>query len=171
MSLTFAGNQLNLVVAQTAAGSDGVTATNVLEAAQGVYNGATIDQVRGNVDAAALITLSTAVPTSPKVSLDQTNYNGRGVIVVFDMTAVGSNTGPFVLTIQGKDAASGKYYTLLAGASVTTNTTNVYMVYPGAPATANVSANAPLPRTWRVSVTTSDTTHAVSYTVGASVIL
>ena len=33
--------------------------------------------------------------------------------------------------IQGKDAASGKYYTLLVGAAVTTISTNVYTVYPG----------------------------------------
>lgn len=170
MSLTFAGNQLNLVVAQTAAGSDGVTATNVLESAMGVYNGSTIDQFRGNVDTAALITVSAANPSATQNSSDQTNYNGRGVIVVFRMSSIGSNTG-LTLTIQGKDAASGQYYTLLSGAAVTTNSTNVYTVYPGAPATANVSANSPLPRTWRVQVTTSDTTHAVSYTVGASVIL
>jgi hypothetical protein len=117
-------------------------------------------------DTGALITATGA--TTTQTSADQTNNTGRGVKVVLDMTAVG--TGSVTLTIQGKDTASGKYYTLLAGAAVTTNTTNVYTVYPGAPATANVSANDVLPRTWRVLVTANNVNPA-SYTVGASVVV
>lgn len=115
------------------------------------------------------ITLITAsASTTTKTSADQINTDGRGVIVVLDMTTVG--TGSVTLTIQGKDVASGKYYTLLSGAAVTTNSTNVYTVYPGAPATANVSANSPLPRTWRVNVTANNA-NATTYTVGASVLV
>jgi hypothetical protein len=83
--------------------------------------------------------------------------------VVLDMTVVG--TGSVTLTIQGKDEASGKYYTLLAGAAVTTNSTNVYTVFPGAPATANVSANDIVPRTFRILVTANNANSA-TYSVG-----
>jgi predicted secreted protein len=96
------------------------------------------------------------------------NYRGRGIKVVLDMTTVG--TGSVTLTIKGKDTASGKYYTLLAGAAVTTNSTNVYTVFPGATASANVSANDMLPRTWQV-VVTANNANATTYTVGASVIV
>jgi hypothetical protein len=131
-----------------------------------LYNNTSWDRQRGNVDTAALITAAGA--TTSQTGADQTNYNGRGIQVVLDMTTVG--TGSVTLTIQGKDAASGKYYTLLAGAAVTTNSTNVYTVYPGAPTTANVSASVPLPRVWRV-ITTANNANATTYTVGASVLL
>ena len=123
----------------------------------------------GNAVASQDITLITAsAVTTTQTAADQTNYTGRGLIVVLDMTTVG--TGSVTLTIQGKDAASVKYYTLLSGAAVTTNSTNVYYVYPGAPVTANVSASYPLPHTWTVKVTANNA-NSTSYTVGASVIL
>ena len=85
-----------------------------------------------------------------------------------DATAV-TAAGSFTLTIQGKDETSGKYYTLLAGAAVSTVSTNVYTVYPGAPVTANVSANSPLPRTWRVIATYNSGTD-LTFSVGCACI-
>lgn len=145
----------------------GASLTNTpVYTAGAVFNGTSWDRHRGNQDTAALITAAGA--TTSQTGADQTNYNGRGLQVVLDMTNVG--TGSVTLTIQGKDAASGKYYTLLVGAAVTTNSTNVYTVYPGAAATANVSAPMPLPRVWRV-ITTANNANAATYTVGASVIV
>src|SRR5262245_19038525 len=83
--------------------------------------------------------------TTTQTGPDFSNPAGQGVIVVLDMTTVG--TGSVTLTIQGKDQKSGKDYTLLAGAAVTTNSTNVYTIFPGATAAANVTANAQLPDT------------------------
>jgi hypothetical protein len=166
MSLTFAGNQLNLVVAQIAAGSDGVTATNVLESAMGVYNGATVDQVRGNLD--NITVLASAARTTTQTQADQTNYNHRGIIVVLDVTNAG--TGSVTLEIDGKDPVSGKYFALLTGAAVVSNSTNVYTVYPGNTVTSNVSASTVLPRTWRVKVTAGNSNSA-TYSVGAMLIL
>jgi hypothetical protein len=151
---------------ERSATQDACPPQNVVVENPGLYNGATIDRQRGNVDTASLITASGA--TTTQTSADQVNFNGRGLVVVLDMTAVG--TGSVTATIQGKDAASGKYYTLLAGAAVVTNSTNVYTVYPAAPATANVSANSPVPRTWRVTVTAGNA-NPTTYTVGASVIV
>ena len=155
-------------IATNMAGSDGVTSTNVQEIAIGAFNGTTTDQLRTNVNTAALVTATGA--TTTQTGADQTNINGRGLIVVLDMTVNAGGSGSVTLTIQGKDAASGKYYTLLAGAAVVSVVTNVYTVYPGAPVTTNVSANAPLPRTWRV-LATANNANATTYTVGASVIV
>lgn len=122
----------------------------------------------GNLGGNQDITLITAVgATVTQASADQVNVNGRGVKVVLDMATVG--TGSVTLTVQGKDVASGKYYTLLAGAAVTTNVTNVYTVFPGATAAANVAANDLLPHTWRVLVTANNANPTI-YTVGASAI-
>lgn len=119
----------------------------------------------GPFDVGALITASSA--TTTQTSADQTNTSARGIKVVLNTTAIG--TGSVTVVIQGKDQASGQYYTILSGAAVTTNTTNVYTVYPGVTATANVAANDVLPATWRVQVTANNA-NAATYTVGASLL-
>lgn len=124
---------------------------------------------QGNVDApASLVTLSSTVAGTYN-SPDLTNTNGRGVSVLVNLTTM--TAASVVVTLQGKDIASGTYYTLLASAAKTATGATLLTVYPGAPATANVSANAPLPKTWRVSVAVSNNsgTAAVTGTIGASV--
>jgi|SRR5882762_532783 len=151
-------------IASTLTG-EGLSTYGALDVANNIYNGAAWERQAGN-QSLTLITATAA--TTTQTGTDQTNVTGRGVIVVLDMTTVG--TGSVTITIQGKDTASGKYFTLLAGVAVTTNSTNVYTVYPGGPASANASANAPLPRTWRVLVTANNA-NPTTYTVGASTIL
>ena len=58
----------------------------------------------------------------------------------------------------------------LAGAAVTTNVTNVYTVFPGAPATANVSANDHLPQVFRVIVTHGNANPA-DYSLGLNLLV
>lgn len=127
----------------------------------GIGNGG----VGNNVDA-TLLASSARTITTP--SPDQTNSSGRGVIVVLDMSVVG--TGSVTLSIQGKDSVSGNYYNLLTGAAVTTNSTNVYIVYPGVTVAANASVSSVLPRTWRVNVVANNANSA-TYSVSASVIV
>lgn len=129
------------------------------------YNGTTWDRLRTNTD---LTLLASAARTATLNSGDLTNYNGRGLHVVLDVTNAG--TGSITLTIQAKDALSGQYYTLLAGAAVTTVSTNVYKVFPGATAVANAAANDILPRTYRILVTHNNA-NSITYSVGASIIL
>jgi hypothetical protein len=81
------------------------------------------------------------------------------------MTIVG--TGSVTLSVEGKDQVSGKYYTILTGAAVTTNSTNVYRVYPGLTAAANATVSDILPETFRITVTHNNA-NAATYTVGAS---
>jgi len=107
--------------------------------------------------------LASAARTTTQTGDDVTNTTYRGVRVILDTTAVG--TGSVTLKIEGKDNL-GVYYTLLTGAAVTTVSTNIYTVYPGLAATANVSTSNVLPKTWRIVVTANNAntqTYSVTY--------
>lgn len=157
--------QINSLAVQMA-GGDGVTSTHLLLLGPALYNGAAHDQQRGNLD--NIVVLASATRTTTQTQADQTNYNHRGIIAVLDMTTVG--TGSVTLEIDGKDPVSGKYYAILTGAAVVTNSTNIYTIYPGIAASANVSANNVLPRTWRVKVTANNANSA-TYSIGAMLIV
>jgi hypothetical protein len=106
-------------------------------------------------------------------STDQDNLSHRGVQLVVDVTAeaAGGSSHAMVVTIQGKDPASGKYYTLLASASITAVGTTVLTVHPSVVASANVAASHALPRTWRVLVThTADGASSMTFSIGANLI-
>lgn len=148
------------------ASADGLTAANVLTAVRGLFNGTTVDRERGNTE---ITVLASAARTTTQTQADQTNYNHRGIMVILDMTEAAASPS-VTLEIDAKDPASGAYKSLLTGAAVTTVSTNIYTVYPGAPATANVSANSPLPRTWRIKVTANNA-NSGTYSVGASLIV
>lgn len=122
-------------------------------------------------NSSATITLAVlaAAAAGTIVSDDQVNETGRGVQVVLDTTT--ATTTSAVLKIQGKDLVSGKYYDLLTGAAVTTATTNVYTLYPGVTVASNVAVSAPLPRVWRVSITITGGSSALTGTVGANVVV
>lgn len=112
--------------------------------------------------------LASAARTTTQTGADITNYSGfKFLHITLDMTTVG--TGSVTLEVQGKDVASGKYYAILTGAAVTTNSTNVYKVGPGLPVTANVSVSDVLPRVWRV-VITANNANSATYSVGYSLI-
>ncbi len=149
-----------------AANTDASSGTSFPSVGPMMWNGASWDFQRNNLDNITL--LASAARTTTQTVADQTNYNARGIVVVLDMTVVG--TGSVTLEIDAKDPVSGKYYAVLTGAAVTTNSTNVYTVYPGNTVTANVSASTVLPRTWRVKVTANNANSA-TYSVGAMLIL
>lgn len=101
-------------------------------------------------------------------SADQSGYNVSRITCVFRVASQ-SGTPSTVVTIQGKDSISGQYYTLLAGAAVTTVSVNPYFVGAGVVSTANVSAGLPLPRFWRTSAVTGGGTPSITGTIGCSV--
>ncbi len=148
---------------QLIAGSDGAQPP-VLTPVTVTTGGAIAFSPAGNTNSTLL---TCAGCTTTQTIADQTNLGQRGVKVVVDMTVVG--TGSITCTVHGKDSASSAYYALLTGLAITTNTTNVYTIYPGITATANQSTSDILPRTWRVQCVANNA-NATTYTIGASVI-
>lgn len=133
------------------------------------FNGVNHDRRRGNFDAqTTLITISGMVAGSQNA--DQVNYNGRGVKLGINVTAIAGGTPNLVVTIRGRDVVSGQYYNILASAAITATGFTTLTVYPGVPTTANVSQSDVLPRTWNVLATVGGTGN-VTATIGASVIL
>ena len=86
-----------------------VTAGNQTTSAASTY-----EDAQSNRD---ITLLASAARTASINSSDITNVNHRGVTVVIEATAA-TLTPSVVFTIQGKDAVSGVYYTLLASAAV-----------------------------------------------------
>lgn len=146
--------------------SDAVNPGSLIQSSTFPYNsnGTTWDRQRGNINDP---TLASGARTTTQTGADTTNYNGRGVKVVLDTTSVG--TGSVTLKIQGKDA-NNVYYDMLTGTAVTTVSTVVYTLYPGATAAANLTVNDVLPRTWRV-VVTANNANTQTYSVSSCVIL
>lgn len=124
-------------------------------------NGTSWDRQRNNIEATALA--SAARTTTQTVAV--TNYNGRAIHVILNVTSAG--TGSITLSIQGLDPVSGNAYTLLSGAAVTTNSTNVYKVGPGLTAAANSVANDYLPRSMQLTITANNA-NSMTYSCGYS---
>ena len=101
-------------------------------------------------------------------SEDYFNPSGDGIIVTIDCTAIVS-TPSVVFTIQGKDPASAKYYTILASAASVGTGTTVLRVYPGLTAAANTIATDMLPRDFRI-IATHGNANSITYTVGACIV-
>lgn len=115
-----------------------------------------------------LVILASAARTASANGVDRTNQNARGIIIAIDVTVVpGVDTVTF--TLQGKDPASAKYYTILASAALVATGTVVLRVGPGLTAAANVVANDLLPRTWRI-ITTHSAGTSFTYSVGATLV-
>ena len=119
----------------------------------------------GNAD---VVVFASAARTATVSSADLVNDFGKVCHVFIDVTAI-SATPSVVFAIEGKDATSGKYYTILTAAAMTTVTTKILRVGPGLTASANLIVNDLLPRTWRVTATHGDA-DSITYSVGASVL-
>lgn len=115
--------------------------------------------------------LASAARTASGNSLDFTSDAGATICAaqfVIDVTAAAGTTPVLVVTIQGLDPTSGKYFTLLATANITAAGTTVLRVGPGFPVAANSSANDIMPLQWRVSYTITGTTPSFTFSVGAT---
>jgi hypothetical protein len=103
----------------------------------------------------------TATPTAVEVNTSRT----KALRIVVDATAI-TATPSVVVTIDGKDNTSGKYFNILTGAAIATVSTNVYTIALGTTVAANVSASAPLPDVVRVTLTHGDA-DSITYSVTA----
>lgn len=114
------------------------------------------------------LSLATLAAAAAGATVDFDNPRADGAQIYINVTALGGAPTNVTFTIQGKDPVTGSYYTILAGAAITSAGNQVLRVFPGAPATANVSANDFLPRTWRISwAFTGGTAPTVTATIGA----
>jgi hypothetical protein len=118
------------------------------------------------IDIVAL--MASAARTATNNSGDQQNVAHRGIRLVIDVTAA-TDTPSVVFTLQGRDPVSGQYYTLLASAAITGTGTTVLLIYPGATAAANLVANLPLPKTWRLLATHADA-DSITYSAAAELL-
>lgn len=101
---------------------------------------------------------------------DLENIGASGCHVVIDITAITGTSPTATFTLEGKDDASLKYYTILASAALTATGTTVLRVFPGATVAANLVASDILPRDFRIKCVVGGTTPAVTATVGVSMV-
>lgn len=127
----------------------------------------------GDVDVASLpalnvegTALASAARTATTNSPDLANNFGKTILVIVNVTAI-TGEPSITIKVQGKDPASGAFYDLLSSASITAIGTYVLQVGAGLPETANQSANKPLPKTFRISVTHANA-DSITYSVGYS---
>lgn len=142
------------------ADSSTIAATTCVRAIPMNFNGTNLDRNYNNIEATLL---ASSARTTTQTSADIVNYNGSALIVVLDMTNVG--TGSVTVSIEGKDSASGKYYNILSGSAITTNSTNRYRVGRDLLAVANSVAQDYLPRIFRI-VVTANNANSATYSVG-----
>ena len=119
-----------------------------------------------NSNLGAVVTLTAA--SAGVNSADLVNPVQRGVRIGINVTAISGTSPTLTVTIQGKDVASGVYYTILASAAITATGFTSLVVYPGITLVANETADGPLPNTWRISTAIGGTTPSVTATITAS---
>lgn len=121
-------------------------------------------------DLGALITLS-ADGAGTVTSPNHENFgNASGVVIGINITAITGTSPTLTVSVYGIDGASGQRYLLLASAAKTATGFSTLTLFPGAPTTANVSANAGLPAKWEVEAVIGGTGPAVTATIGASLL-
>ena len=101
-------------------------------------------------------------------SADADNLSAFGGHIVIDVTAITGTTPTLTVSVEGKDPVSGKYYTILTSAAISTVSTTVLRIFPSATASANTIANDIIPRTFRVTSTLGGTTPVVTATIVAN---
>lgn len=147
--------------------TDGDAAVNVYAlvqyARQAAFNGTTWDRWRNNTVGTLLASAARTATTS---SADQTLFNGRGVAVIIDVTAV-TGAPSVTFAIEVKDSVSSKYVAVLTSAAITGTGTTRLRIYPGITATANVSASDIMDRTWRVTATHANA-DSITYSVSGT---
>ena len=134
-----------------------------------LFNSTTWDRERNNED---ITVLASAARTAETDSADLTNFNARGLMLFVDVTSI-TSAPALTVNIQMKDPVASKYITIwTAAATITTATTAVYLIYPGAIAAdydGTEAVSIAVPRTWRVRVGVGNADSA-TYSIGASFI-
>lgn len=129
---------------------------------------------------AANITANTSAPNYTAVAVGATITissisEGDALVVVSTSVVIAttdvnlSESGSVVFTIQGKDSASGKYYTLLESDSLDAVSTTILRIHPSLTVSANLIAKDGLPQDYRVIATHGDAL-PLTYSVGINLL-
>lgn len=113
------------------------------------------------------VVLPSASRTTTQTNILTLGGDTVGLVAVLHMTVVG--TGSVTLTVSGYDPVGGATWTILTGAAVITNTTNVYKIYPGLTAAANATVSDVIPRTIQLTVTANNA-NAATYSLAINLI-
>lgn len=119
-----------------------------------------VNQATDNVIAA-----SAAYATGTVHSPDLDTTGCAFLNVVADITAIGASA-TVTITIEGKDPASGKYYTILVSTALAANATTRMKVGPNVTAASNTIAQDYLPKVIRITHVVATATS--TYSIGAS---
>lgn len=111
----------------------------------------------------ALYASAARTATPAAVTLDTRRCEALRLVI--DVTAI-TATPSVVVTIDGLDRTSGKFFNLLTSAPITGVSTVVLTIALRATVTANVSASTPLPDQVRVTLTHGDA-DSITYSVAA----
>lgn len=110
---------------------------------------ANVNDFPNNTDNAQL--LASAAISSNGNSGDQgLPQTTKGIYLYINTGAFGASESTMTVTIQGRDPVSGQYFTILTSASLSASTFYSLLVYPGTTASANLVANQPMPKTFRI---------------------
>ena len=108
--------------------------------------------------------LASGTRTASFTGADITDGGYRGAIITVNVGNV--SAGSLVVTVEGKDRVSAKYYTIIASAPFLSAATRQLRIYPGLTASTNLTVSDLLPETWRVTTTAASGT--ADYSIGAS---
>jgi hypothetical protein len=110
--------------------------------------------------------LASAARTTTQTLTDIDTNGGTLLNVVYDQTVGATNSN--VITINGKDSASGKYYLILSSAALASVATTRLKVGPNVTAAANTIAQDYLPDTIQI-VVTAGNANSATYSLGYSI--
>ena len=122
------------------------------------------DETGTDLTAVTLTAQGTGTVNSPDIQIGTAQGNSSGFNVSVNITVI--TAGSLTVTVQGKDAASGTYYTLLASAALATTGFTRLQVGPLIAAAANTVAQTYIPKTIRISAAV--VTGPVTATIGVS---
>lgn len=119
-----------------------------------------------NTDKGTIASLS-AAGSGTVTSSDIMNPTGSGVRVSINVSAISGTSATLVVKVQGKDVASGVYYDIMTGPSITAAGFTSMVIYPGIVQTNTTTFRSDLvPEWYRISYTITGTTPSVTGTIG-----
>ena len=160
-----AGNALVKLTQMTAAAALADNVANptvgVLANAQLLFNGATWDRNRGNVNQ---VVEASAARTTSVAGATVTNYNSRALLIHFKISAITGTSPTIVPKLQWSPDNGTTWIDVPGAAFASLNAVGDYVMQVGLDvvAAANAAVNFPLPRTLRMYYTIGGTSPSIT---------